>query len=165
MTDKSLSDALDTLYVAAQELTRTPVPTGPEAADAFGQVRRVEVELADWRRSLLSEQDGTVVGDMYQIVEDRKAARSYSVAPIMTDMMEHDATLDGYRVLNELLASKAAKLTFSWTNLQRLFARKGMTLRVANHEIEDDGDAEGPHVGQVWKSSYRVTGKEPQTHG
>lgn len=163
MTDK-LSDALDSLYVAVQNLTRCPVPTGAEAADAFGHVRRAEVELADWRRSLLSEQDGPVVGDLYQIVEDRKAERTFSLAPIMTDMMEHDATLDGYRVLNELLAAKAAKLTFSWTNLQRLFARKGMTLRVANHEIEDDGDADGPHVGQVWKSSYRVTGKEPTPH-
>lgn len=160
MADDQLSQALDALYVSVQDLTRTPVPTGPAAADAFGAVRRAEVELAGWRRSLLAEQEGPVEGSAYQIVEDRKAKRSYSVAPIMRDMMEADATLDGYRVLNELLASGAAKLTFSWTKLTKLFARKGITLRVAQHEIEDDGVASGPHVGQVWSSSYRVMGKE-----
>lgn len=159
MSDK-LSDALDDLWVAVKGLTRTPVPIGPEAADAFGAVRRAEVELAGWRRSLLSEQDEPVEGDGYRIIEDRKATRSYALTPIMRSMMDQDSTTDGYRVLRELLASGAVKLTFSWTKLGKLFARKGITLVTANHEIEDQGEIDGPHVGQVWSSNWRVVPQE-----
>ena len=155
-----LKDALDDLHVVVGKLTRTPVPTGGAAADAFGAVRRAEVDLADWRRGLLSEQDEPAEGIGYKIVEERKAARSFAVSPIMKSVMDAEGTLDGYRVLRELLAEGAVRLSWQWTALSKFFAKRGITMSIANHEIEDEGVADAPHVGQVWRSSWRVVARE-----
>jgi hypothetical protein len=144
------------LLDVTRQLILEPVPEGGFAADAMGHVRAIEVMLAEWRRGLLAESE-PAKGNAYEIVEERRAKRSYSPAPILASFMDH-MNFDAYQTLRYLLGCDAVRLQWSWTNLQRAFAANGVSMKVANHEVADDGDTTGAHIGQVWSSYTRVKG-------
>jgi hypothetical protein len=54
------------------------------------------------------------------------------------------------------------RLAWQWSKLEAFFAKHDIELRTTGHEITDDGDPTGPHVGAVWKDETRVVGKPPK---
>jgi hypothetical protein len=142
-------DYLTELESAAYRLTRTAIPDD-QIADVAGRVQHVERTLAQFRRLLLAEQDQPVTGSEYAIKSGgRTATRSYSLGAIAYSLM--GAT--GWTFLeafNELIEQQAVKVTFGWQRLQKVFDDRDLTMRIAKHEISDDGDVDGPHVGETW---------------
>ena len=142
------------------ELVRLPVPE-EDTPDTAGSCRAIENKLGNWRRSLVSEVPSTTKGKAYQVVVGRKATRSYSMAPIMASVGEKYPDDGAFQLLQRLIQSGAVKLTFGWQKLERFFQKEDLELRIVAHEILDDGDPDGPHVGAVWEStqSIETTGK------
>lgn len=161
MTD--VSDLLVKIDHDTKELVRLPVPI-EETPDTAGRTRAIETRLAGWRRSLVTELPETTKGDNYKVVVGRKGTRSYSVAPVMASLQEKYPDDSAFQLLQRLLHSGAASLTFSWSKLERFFNNEDLVLRIASHEIVDDGDPDGPHVGVVWETttSIETTGKGGQ---
>lgn len=162
-----MADEWDVLFATlgdierqVRKLVRLPVPTGDQIADLLGQTRSVEVLLAEWRRTLTAEQDEPAVGTHYRTEVVRKAVRSYSTAPILAAVAERDPKGGIFGALMRLRSEGAVKLSWSWTKLQRFLAANDIELTIANHEIDDDGDTDGPMVGQVWTETTRIVTNE-----
>lgn len=134
-----------------------PAPPDTEIADVLGEVRHLETMLGDWRRSLLVETP-KVEGDNYKVEETRKATRSYNTAGILI-AAAHGRPLD--ETILELRDQDVVRLQWQWSKLNRYFADHRLELRVAKgFEIPDDGNLDGPHVGEVWETTTRLVPKE-----
>ena len=144
-------DYLTDMEASASRLTRTAVPDDL-VADVAGRCQHVERTLAQFRRNLLAEQDTEVDGREYGIRSGgRTAARTYNLAAIAHSLIDERTDITTFmEALTELIDQQAVKLSFGWQRLQKVFQDHDVTLRVAHHEIEDDGDVDGPHVGEVW---------------
>jgi len=141
-------DTLSIVESTTADLIRLPVPL-EATADVAGRVRKLERDLADFRRGLVAE-TGPQTGLEYRLVEARSASRTYNTAAIL-----HDHNPDLWAGLLNLKDEGAVRLSWQWSRLVKVF---GDELRVARHEIEDDGDLGGPHVGEVWASTVRLEG-------
>lgn len=161
----------------AGEVTVTEMP------DLAGRIRAVERNLADIRKALNETQleaardpesevgpgtfepeptpwGGTVhpkvQGTGYRTVTSRSAKRTYNTAPILVGIAEAveglDGLLDGlvYGLENGLLT-----VAWRWTPLQKFAQAHGLPMKVVQHPIADDGDLDGPWVGEKWTESVK----------
>lgn len=145
-------ELLDQLEATATELALVPYPSDEEAADWVGRINAVVTKLNGLKRGLLSEMPGPVVGSQYRITEDRAARRTYNSAAIL-----HSFGEAGWG-LTDLLRRDAVRLTWRWTELDRAFAEAKVEMLKAYRELEETGDVEGPHVGEVWEIKQGVKG-------
>jgi hypothetical protein len=145
-------DALDRLEEACQELAATPYPPDAESADVIGRLANVSRIVNDYKRALLSELSGPTRGDRYQILESNVADRSYNSARLIHSF--HEA---GYG-LTDLVARDAVRLSWQWTNLLRAARDARVDLTITQREIEDTGEIDGPHIGEVWRTRQEVKG-------
>ena len=129
------------------------LPTSNEA-DWLGRLDKIIRDLNGLKRAVLDELPGPVDGDEYRVVEQRKATRSYNTAAILSRFAEKDVTL------RELIGRDAARLNWHWTGLKNASQAEDVNLTIAHHEIEDEGELDGPLVGEVWSSYYRIEGKQ-----
>jgi len=157
MTD--LQKALRALRRAARAVREADITEADSIADALGEIRAVEVSLAKWRQTLAAETPAEE-GDAYEVKETKKAVRSFSLAPILHSVLSANPNVSPFETLMDMIESKAAKLTFTWRNLQAFFYAHNIELRVAQHEIIDDGDVDGPHVGVVYRTETRIVPKK-----
>ncbi len=148
-------DYLTELESAAYRLTRTAIPD-EQIADVAGRTQHVERTLSQFRRLLLAEQDTPVTGSEYAIKSGgRTATRTYSLGSIAYSLMQGTGWTF-LEALNELIEQQAVKVTFGWQRLQKVFDDHDVTMRIAKHEITDDGDVDGPHVGEAWSDKPMV---------
>jgi len=158
-------DYLTDIEASTSVLVKTAVPD-ELVADVAGRVQHVERTLGQFRRNLLAEQDVDVDGREYGLRSGgRVATRSYNLAAITYSLIDEQTDITTFmEALNELISQQAVKLTFGWQRLQKVFQDHDVMLRVAHHEISDDGDVDGPHVGEVWseKPMVIVALEEPQ---
>ena len=144
---------LTTLEKAAKAVASSALPD-ELTAEAAGRVRAVERNLAGFRQSILAEASGPspdLTGGGFKLVEKRTCKRSYSLAPIVADVSAATGKTS-FEVIMDMIAGGALSLTVGWQNLERYFVQHDITLRKAGHEITNDGDVDGPHVGEVWTS-------------
>ena len=140
---------MENLEAAAKALQ---LPTENEA-DWLGRLNKVIRDLSDKKRMVMDELPGPVDGKDYRIVESRSAKRSYNTAGLMASFGAKGWDLP------DLLASDAVRLSWRWTELKRVAERADVTLTIAHHEVEDEGEIDSPLIGEVWNSRYNIEGK------
>ena len=152
---KSTEALVTRLQEAVSDLSEWPIPED-DSVDTVGLLRAAEVKLAELRRRLVAEMDGTETGEMYRAVETRRAKRSYNTNGILAAFTH--ALGSGRDALAELYADGAVRLQWQWTKLQAAADEYDVTWSVAKHEIED-GDPDAL-VGEVWTRRVDVKGLE-----
>lgn len=138
--------------IEALALTDLTGLTDEQIIDLVGLLGGVIAKLSTVKRSLMSELPGPVRGDMYQLVESNTASRTYNSAVILKSFAEQDWTIQ------DLIRADAVRLSWHWTGLQRAVRQARVMMTVAQQELEDLGDLDGPMVGEVWKSKQEVKG-------
>ncbi len=161
-------------------------PPDSALADAIGDLRRIEVILAETRHrweTLVAELDPvdlpperritedlhagivTAVGDRWAIEPVYKTVRSFRSAAIIAAVMDdlEGQGFDGADAVRVLRDAGALKVTWSWTGLQRFFRQHRLDLTRTYGPVEDDGDVDAPMVGEDRKQAgvKRVPVKEP----
>ena len=119
---KSTEALVTRLQEAVSDLSEWPIPED-DSVDTVGLLRAAEVRLAELRRRLVAEMDGTETGEHYRAVETRSAKRSYNTNGLL-------AAFSGVN-LDLLLAHDAVALQWRWTQLQKLADAYDVTLVVA----------------------------------
>lgn len=155
MPEPYLPDAMGELVEASAALRKTVV-SDEQLPDVAGLTRKIESDLARFRRGLISEAMDHAEGRLYYIEDINTGVRSYSPWKIIVDMAEaiNGTPLDAIKFLyNE----DALRISFHWSNLQKAANAARMDLSIHSGEITDD-DAEH-HVGVYYKSERRVTAK------
>jgi hypothetical protein len=87
-------------------------------------------------------------------VTTRSAKRSYNTAAIVwavAGATDGDPTHALMRCVNTGVATVA----WSWSKLRSLAEELGLPLKKVNHPVIEDGDIEGPWVGEDWKAQVR----------
>ena len=150
--------AVSALERGANTLIRAAAPPDDVVADVAGRVRKVERDLADYRRGLLAETPD-VEGKDYKLVTSRRSSRSFNSVRIISDVADAIGG-DFVSALNELRMAGALKFTWTWTKLEQFFGARQLDLEIRNKEITDDGNLDAPHVGVKWSEYTRVEGKK-----
>ncbi len=146
--------ALKHLYQDLKGLTALATPENPgDVADLLGEIRHLETLLAEWRRGLMAETEDAK-GEEFEIVTRRKAKRSFNLSRILYDLGKA-AGLDTFEMIMDLQTRKALTLSVRWTDMKKAFEFFDVPLVTQSREIEDDGDLEAPHVGELW-TEYTV---------
>jgi hypothetical protein len=128
---------------------------GDELVDTVGELDRLITRLRDYRSRLISEVASGDTGQTYRAVESRSATRSYNTGLLLLDVMRRlPAGADLSHAVGYLREADALRLSWRWTELQRVARDLDLTLSIAKHQIED-GDPSA-HVGEVWGSTVRV---------
>ena len=136
------------------EVRLLKLPEEGQEADWLGRLNKVIRDLNDKKRMVLDELPGPVEGSEYRIVEQNSAKRSYNTAAIL-----HGFQSQGYDI-KDLLNMDAVRLSWRWTQLRKAAQMADVELRIAGHEIEDDGDIAAPLVGEAWTSRMSIEGKQ-----
>ena len=182
------NDHLETIRAAVRLLAETDIPVA-EMPDAAAAVREVERRLANLRRGWNEEQVtaakdpegefgpptlertqfGTirpvVTGADFRTVTTRSAKRTYNTAAILHGMVARGGFLGVTDALTFALREGLARVEWRWSDLQRYATTVGLPLRTVPHRIADDGDLDGPWVGEDWKttvSQKAITGKDEE---
>lgn len=143
-----IDDAIARLNQAIKDIRSCTIPEGGRAADIAGHLREAEKQLAAIRQSITVEETSEAAGVEYEWVTTRSCSRSYNTDSLLSTVMQSEGVglLEAIRMLMD---DGALVLTWKWTELKRAFYHREIELRVKPREIES-GDAEGPHVGEVW---------------
>lgn len=139
-------DTLEQIQTLADGLYPTSDP------DELGKLDRIIRTLTAVKRTSMVELEGPVTGTEYRIAEQNKATRSYNTASLVKAFDDK-----GWN-LNDLLIAGAARIQWQWTNLRRAANQADVTLSVASHELEDEGELSDEMVGEVWSSYYKIEG-------
>jgi len=139
---------LTRLEAAAAALESLPEDDG--AADYVGRLDKVIRTLQGHRKTIMDELPGPVSGNSYRIVEERFSERSYNTTRIVHDFNQAGLTL------GDLIDADIARISWQWTNLRNAAIKEDIGLRIAGHEL--DGPDEVEHVGENWKTRYKVEG-------
>ena len=138
---------LTRLEVAASQLEA--LPAEGEEADYIGRLDKVIRTLQGHRRQIIDELPGPVTGREYRIVEERSAKRSYNTRRLF-DVFARE----GHNIA-DLIDRDVVRVDWQWTKLRNLAIAEDIGLRIAGHELTDD---EADHVGEVWRTPYKVEG-------
>lgn len=128
------------------------LPEDSETADYIGRLDKVIRTLQGHRKMIMSEVSGPVRGHDYQITSGNRADRSYNTAAILSRFFDKDWELA------DLIRSGAMKPTWQWTALQAACRAAGVDMVITQRELLEDGDVDGPMVGENWKTDLRVEG-------
>ena len=142
-------------YLTLVETGGMPDLTGLSDAqiiDEVGELGALIKKLTAIKRALMSELPGPVRGDKYQLTEINEAKRTYNSAVILKSFAENEWTLQ------DLIRADAVRLTWRWSQLNRAVRDARVMVTIAQREIDDDGDLDGPMVGEVWKTKQEVRG-------
>ena len=111
-----------------------------------------------------------VTGERYRTVEKSgPTKRTYNTGAILHGISTSDnAPIEGgphdvYSPLEALMwciEQKVAESKWKWTPLQKAAKALGLPMRIVKHEIADDGDLDGPWVGEEHST---ITTQEPIT--
>lgn len=140
---------LDQLETLTRRIRTLEIADDRETADVIGRLTKIIGDLIAYKRDLISELPGPVVGAVYQVTEQNKAKRSYNTAAIVSAFAAQDVSL------SDLVRADVARISWQWTKLKAVAYANGVEMRIASGEIEDTGEVGGPLVGEVWESSMR----------
>ncbi len=160
-----LAQVVHMVTAAVGELTAAVVPD-QDIPDLAGQIRKIETDLAVYRRGLTSELEaGTHVGAEYQIRVPSERVHTYNPPAIIAAVA---SGLDGSiaAAIQRLLEPGAMRVTFVYTLLDEVVTALGVELREVRRElsVEEIGDLDAPAVGTYWRQGTPVVeaaGKEP----
>ncbi len=155
-TPKTHATAIKRIRQAIRDMMDLPTPEPAETADLIGDLRQIEILLAEWRRGLLVETPDAE-GQRYRTVTRRKAKRSYNTTKIIHSVAT-ELDLDTLTAIRRLREAGAFKFTVRWTDLKKAFALWDLDLVTSSHEVADEGDISGAHVGEQWDEH---TAQEP----
>lgn len=140
----------DLTRVEAAAAGLSELPPEEEVADYIGRLDKVIRTLQGHRKTIMDELPGPVTGSAYRIIEERYSERSYN-----TDRLLRAFSSVGSSIW-DLIEDDVVRVSWQWTKLRNLAIKKDIGLRIAGHEL--DGDDEADHVGEVWRSRYKVEG-------
>ena len=127
------------------------LPEDDQTADYIGRLDKVIRTLQGHRKLIMDELPGPVSGENYRIIEERSAERSYNTRLLLQDFEEAGWTLP------DLVADDVVRLSWQWTKMRNLASSADVGLRIVGHELEPL-TGEAAHLGEVWKSRYKVEG-------
>ena len=139
---------LDELITLANRLEPTDDP------DELGKLDHLIRTLNKLKRISLDELPGPVSGSDYRVTEQNSAKRSYNTARLVDAFAR-----EGY-TLRDLMTLDAVRLSWHWTELRRAATKYNVTLEIAAHEVEDEGDLDEAMIGEVWSTRYAIEGTE-----
>lgn len=152
--------ALDYLRRA---VANTNLDTDEKMVDAAGILRWAENEVKALRVSIEAETpDAPVAGDLYRRKAANSATRSYNTSAILASIAGA-ADVDPTTALHLAIRDGAAKLTWGWTALGKMFNRLDIPMVKASHEITDGAttdDGVPVHVGEVWSTRWSLEGND-----
>lgn len=132
------------------------LPAEGQEADYIGRLDKVIRSLQGHRKTIMDELPGPVSGKAYRIVEERYSERSYNTQRLFGAFMEAGVGYNDFgNLIQELMARDVIRLSWQWTKMRNLAIKEDIGLRIAGHEVES---GEADHVGEVWKSRYKVEG-------
>ena len=157
---------VEELELASQNVPKVAFPEGGDGVDLLGRIRKVEVDLGEFRRGALAETPDDERGRAYRVDPGYKRTYSFNWPRILKDLAEAiDA--DGYTVLDAFMLlllgdgerPGAIKAEGSIQKLRRIAEAYGMALQVSPGEIDVElADLDAPHVGYTEKRTARVVG-------
>jgi hypothetical protein len=149
---------------SAVSVVVSAVVPGAMLVDTVGELDRIITRLKDHRASLMSEVAPGDIGAAYWAAESRSATRSYNTDLLLLDVMRRlPAGADLSHAVGYLREADALRLSWRWTELQRVARDLDLTLSIAKHQIE--GGDPAAHVGEVWGSTVRVEPIEGGSRG
>ena len=147
----------DILAEPVRNLKLVPL-TDSETADACGRLRFYERQLADLRRTLIAE-TGEQSGTDYEIVDRGTWKYSFNDQGILSDVMLR-CDVPPFEALRMLRDAGAAVVTFKKSGLDTFYKSHRIGLHTVQGEAVEDGDAEAPRMGRVWKQRLSAEPKE-----
>jgi len=142
--ENAFSRAFDMLRKAIEEDS-----SDGNITDLAGLMRKQAADAGAMKRSLMSEipVGVPIEGKRYEVYQPSKTTRTYSSEKILADLSRNKTDYSLSELIRDLIAADVVKLTWSWTNLRKLFHIADIPLIVVGHEIHQyDDDA---HVGEV----------------
>ena len=106
-----------------------------------------------------------VTGTLYRTVVNTKTDRSYNTGAIINQIADSKLVEDVDTPIEAIMWAVRmglATLKWNWTPLQKAAKALGLPLRVVPHSIADDGDLDGPWVGE---QKTETTTQEPIPQG
>jgi predicted NAD/FAD-binding protein len=159
-----MSHHLAQLASTVSDAVSAAVVPGGELVDTVGELDRLITQLRDYRALLMSEIASGDTGQTYRAIESRSATRSYNTDKLLLDVMRRlSAAADLSHAVGYLREADAVRLTWRWTELQRVARDLDLTLSIAKHQIE--GGDPATHIGEVWGSTVRVEPIEGGSRG
>ncbi len=177
MTPESkIADLIQEILGKVQQLDKL-IPTTDQLADAVGDVRAIEVRLADTRHrweSLTSEMEPVqehdperrinqaeraskpvAVGQRYELVPQFKTDRTFNDDAILVDVREGlerlaESEVSLERTFRYLEEKKAIKISWLITGVKAALKQLEIPLRTQYEQIEA-GEVGGAHVGEWQK--------------
>lgn len=123
------------------------LPDDSETADYVARLDKVIRSLQGHRKVIMDELTGPVTGKGFRIVEERFSERSYNTRLLRRDFEDAGWSID------DLIEADVIRVSWQWTKMRNLALNADIGLRIAGHEIAED---EAQHVGETWKSRYKV---------
>jgi hypothetical protein len=119
-----------------------------DTVDLLGTVKKIEQQLAVFRRNLEAETPTQTTGTKTHIKIPRSCKRSYNNSGLMAAMSTW-LNLDGVALIGELVARKIINpIGWRWTETEQALTTAGIPIRKINREVED-GDMKYD-IGEVW---------------
>lgn len=146
----SIDDIVDTV----NHLERLPMPPIGLDVDIVGRLRFAGRRVNGLARGLETEIEPGTEGDEYKATTGRKARRTYNTGRLIDAFANAGVSFMG------LVRDDVIRIGWQWSNLRKAASTYGVTLAITPNEIDDDGDLDGPMVGEVWTTDMRVVGKE-----
>ena len=154
MAAKTHLTALKHLHAEFKNLTQLPTPENPgDVADLLGELRFIEILIADWRKGLVVETDDAK-GTGYQIVTKRACKRTFNIDRIVVDW-GRGLDVTTLQSMNDLVKRDIIRIEGQWTKLKAAFSWSDIDLVIGKGDVSG-GDLDAPHVGEVWSDTRTV---------
>lgn len=129
---------------------------GDEIVDVLGTLNSVQSQIGRIKLNAASEVETETAGSEWQYERSRKGVRSYNNSGMFTTLMGQ-LSFDGLLpLLMHLLELDVIRLSWQWSNLEKLLHGNDVFLRTAHHEVaEGDPDYD---MGTYWtdgSASYK----------
>ncbi len=161
---ETVYEPLTRLEQAAHDLPLAPFPAGGEGADVLGRVRKVEVDLAAYRRGAIEELEDDAEGEHYQLETTYTKNYSFNWPRIFRDVAnaldDDEGGADLLDAFMTLVQSGALKFDFRVSRLRDTMRELGIPIHEVEGEVDPySGDLELPHIGFTRSKYQRVAGR------
>ena len=155
-------DYLDSIRTQVNELLSLPTPDDDRVADIVGEVRALEVKLAEWRRGLEDaavgrtassdpEEQTPAVGAAYRLVPTVKIERTYNTPGILSAVADASG-LSLTQVILSAIDAKAMRLEWSYRAMVKWVKKHGATVTTASGVIPSESDLDEPMIREIEKA-------------
>jgi hypothetical protein len=129
--------------------------------DVLGTINSVEARVKTVKLTAAAELEPEDTGTLWRYHRGRVGKRTYNTPALLMSIgsqLKHDSM---WETLRMLMFDKVIKISWSWTNFEKLFKAHNLEFRVARREVEDDDP--DFDFGEYWDDGS--AGYKPVTEG